>query len=110
MPLISGKSDIMSFPSYKSVHFIQIKSMFYLYLCFVIGYNCLVKLYKYPRYSSHTHEPNMIMSSYLERTGYMNPDHKNCRGTCIPKPWVNDGEEECADGSDEGTVGMKNNF
>ena len=23
---------------------------------------------------------------------------------------VNDGEEECADSSDEGTIGMKNNF
>ena len=44
--------------------------MFYLYLCFVFGYNCRVKLYKYPRYSSHTHEPDMIMSSYLERAGY----------------------------------------
>ena len=41
--------------------------------------------------------------------GCMNPDHKKCRGTCIPKEWANDGEEECADGSDEGTIGKNRN-
>ena len=41
--------------------------------------------------------------------GCMNPDHKKCRGTCIPKSWANDGKEECADGSDEGTIGTKRN-
>ena len=38
----------------------------------------------------------------------MNPEHEKCRGTWIPKYWVNDGEEGCADGSDEGPIGMKN--
>ena len=42
--------------------------------------------------------------------GCMNPDEEECRGTCIPKNWVNDGGEECADGSDEGAIGMKNIF
>ena len=37
--------------------------------------------------------------------GCMDPEE--CRGTCIPISWVNDGEEECADGSDEGTIGTK---
>jgi hypothetical protein len=40
--------------------------------------------------------------------GCTNPDNEKCTGTCIPKSWVNDGKEECADGSDEGTIGMKN--
>ena len=40
--------------------------------------------------------------------GCMHPDHELCRGTCIPKYWVNDGEDECADGSDEGPICMKN--
>jgi hypothetical protein len=40
--------------------------------------------------------------------GCTNPENKNCKVTCIPKFWVNNGREECADGSDEGTVGMKN--
>ena len=43
--------------------------------------------------------------------GCTNPDNEKCTGTCIPKSWVNDGEEECADGSDEGIIGMyENNF
>ena len=42
--------------------------------------------------------------------GCTNPENKNCKVTCIPKFWVNNGREECADGSDEGTVGMKNYF
>ena len=39
--------------------------------------------------------------------GCNNPEHTSCKGTCIPKSWVNDGVNDCADGSDEG---MKNNF
>ena len=43
--------------------------------------------------------------------GCTNPDNEKCIGTCIPKSWVNDGGEECADGSDEGIIGMyENNF
>ena len=42
--------------------------------------------------------------------GCTNPDNEKCKGTCIPKSWANNGEEQCADGSDEGTIGMKNNF
>ena len=41
--------------------------------------------------------------------GCMNPDHEKCRGTCIPKHWVNNGKDSCADGSDEGTIGNKRN-
>ena len=39
----------------------------------------------------------------------MNPHNELCRGTCIPKNWVKDGYEECADGSDEDTKGTKRN-
>ena len=39
--------------------------------------------------------------------GCTNPDNEKCRDTCIPKSWVNNGKEECADGSDEGTIGIK---
>ena len=39
--------------------------------------------------------------------GCTNPGNEKCRGTCIPKHWVNDGDEECADGSDEGVIGIK---
>ena len=42
--------------------------------------------------------------------GCTNPDNEKCKGTCIPKSWANNGEEQCADGSDEGTIGMKNNL
>ena len=43
--------------------------------------------------------------------GCTNPDNEKCIGTCIPKSWVNDGGEECADGSDEGIIGIyENNF
>ena len=38
--------------------------------------------------------------------GCKDPENVFCvHGSCIPKSWVNDGLEECADGSDEGVVG-----
>ena len=33
-----------------------------------------------------------------------------CRGSCIPKQWVNNGKKECADGRDEDAISMKNNL
>jgi len=37
--------------------------------------------------------------------GCKDPENNFCvHGSCIPKSWVNDGLEECADGSDEGVV------
>ena len=36
--------------------------------------------------------------------GCTDPDHEECEGTYIPKCWVNDGEADCADGSDEGAI------
>ena len=39
-----------------------------------------------------------------KEAGCTNPDNEECKGTCIPKSWVNDGEEECADGSDEEAI------
>ena len=38
-----------------------------------------------------------------------NPAPDFCRGSCIPKQYANNGIEECVDGSDEGTIGMKKN-
>ena len=37
--------------------------------------------------------------------GCKNPESKQCKGTCIPKHWANNGKEECADGSDEDITG-----
>ena len=42
--------------------------------------------------------------------GCKRPEDKYCRGSCIPKQWVNNGREECADGSDEDTISIKKNF
>ena len=40
----------------------------------------------------------------------MKPEDKYCRGSCIPKSWVNDGRVDCVNGRDEGAEGMKKNF
>ena len=36
--------------------------------------------------------------------GCTNPDNEKCKDTCIPKSWVNDDKQQCADGSDEGAI------
>ena len=38
-----------------------------------------------------------------KEAGCANPDW-TCEGTCIFKGWVNNGKEDCADGSDEGAI------
>ena len=44
-----------------------------------------------------------------KRAGCTDPESKVAVCTypgCIPKAYVNDGKNDCADGSDEGTLGM----
>ena len=36
-----------------------------------------------------------------------NPQTQECRGSCIPLDYLNDGEKDCPNGSDEGTIGKK---
>ena len=42
-----------------------------------------------------------------KHAGCKNKFSKDCSGSCIPKANVNDGNSDCADGSDERTTGER---
>ena len=45
--------------------------------------------------------------SLCESCDCINEFECNSNGNCIPLEYANDGEDDCADGSDEGTIGKK---
>ena len=74
--------------SFDKVIWIEISSNF---LCFLIGIET---------------KPCNEYQFDCKSEGCKDPTNLLCvHGSCIPKSWVNDGLEECADGSDEGVVG-----